>query len=816
MQKTIARITQLLAFAALLCSVAPDARAAKGTPIPIPNGGFEQQLQGWTISEKLKISSLSTEKAATGKYSLKVLDQDNKEGSGVRSPMVAIPGAGEYELQGMLYAVSGGGMGMYIHLFDKDKKRIDPDKIIQRGLGGSDRKWKPFRMRIPVYNPEAAYIQLWIHSYSHATVEAYLDDLTFARTGDISTAPPWKGTYKIDPSQKDRLTAADVVGPDGIVYPDWTRAGVQGGIPKVKDAVKIEEFGAVADDGKDDSAALDAACRAVGEKGGGAVVLGKGVYDMFWPVTVRHDGVVIRGRGADKTRVMFRYAIPKEGVGFYTLKDGDTVYPNTRVYIHAAPTDLQSMVLTLGDYTVLEWARSQHSGNTFSRSQGLWNAAKKLDAGEYTLKGVATYTGGGTKTNSIRVKFDKAGRDDRQVAFDQAAIAFQGRGRTGQKLELAKDGKRGDMVLELKKAEGIQAGDRIFIQGPPTKRWKELTKNACLWGAYRENEVKVAKVEGNRVTIEQPLRIEFPVIDGSFIQKTEPIQHCGVEDFYIEQTENLWIHTVNFRDAWNCWGKGVTVRMCGRNPLYGRHAKFCEIRDCVFDDAWFKGGGGTAYSGWEHSWDNLMEDVTTYKLRHAPLFQWAAAGNVIRKGTFHDSDAQWHSGWTNENLFEQCVITSIKGNGGYGFGMWASPPEDTAHGPNGPRNVVYNCDVSSQREGLWMGGMNENWLILYNRFVVDKGEGVFCKTASFDHIIQGNVFVLKDKKSPMMTIATPDCIGIELKGNTVYGGNGKLTNGMGKPAATEGNTFKPLTDDAPRPRPKVPSIYEWQLQHVKK
>ena len=51
--------------------------------------------------------------------------------------------------------------------------------------------------------------------------------------------------------------------------------------------------------------------------------------------------------------------------------------------------------------------------------------------------------------------------------------------------------------------------------------------------------------------------------------------------------------------------------------------------------------------------------------------------------------------------------------------------------------------VSSPKAGLWMGGMNENWLILYSRFVVGSGPGVFAKTASFDHIIRGNVFVFE-------------------------------------------------------------------------
>jgi hypothetical protein len=296
------------------------------------------------------------------------------------------------------------------------------------------------------------------------------------------------------------------------------------------------------------------------------------------------------------------------------------------------------------------------------------------------------------------------------------------------------------------------------------------------------------------------------------VQKVNPIQRCGVEDLYIEQTENLWITSVLFSYGWNCWARGVTVKKCGRFPVYGSAAKWCEIRDCVFDDAWFKGGGGTAYTGWDRCWDCLMENVETFKMRHGPLFQWAASGCVIRKSVFHESDAQWHAGWTNENLIEQCVVESVQGHGGYGYGMWASPPEDTAHGPNGPRNVVYNCDVSSQKAGVWMGGMNENWLILHNRFVVDSGPGVWAKTFSFDHIIQGNVFVLKDAKSAMVQLASTDCTGIEAIDNSLYGGDGRFLSGRAALLSSEGNQALPLAS-GPRPQPRIPSIFEWQRQH---
>jgi hypothetical protein len=440
------------------------------------------------------------------------------------------------------------------------------------------------------------------------------------------------------------------------------------------------------------------------------------------------------------------------------------------------------------------------------------NAIGKLSDGKHTLKGFAGYKDGTKCTQEISIFLDSTFNDTRLVADTRAAVTFRGKGTVGGKIKLARDGKRGDMKLELKSTDGLKAGDCIFIDGPATERWKTLTQNACLWGSYRQYEVIVSDIKDKTISINQPLRIEFPVIDGSYIQKVSTIQRCGIESLSIEQTENLWISTVVFYHGWNCWAKDVTVKKCGRFPVYGSMAKWCEIRDCVFDDAWFKGGGGTAYTGWDRCWDCLIENIETFKMRHAPLFQWAASGCVIRKGIFHESDGQWHSGWTNENLIEQCVIESVRGNGGYGYGMWASPPRDTAHGPNGPRNVVYNCDVSSQRAGLWMGGMNENWLILNNRFVVDKGPGVFATTTSFDHIIKDNVFVLKDGKSPMVSLVTSDCLGVEVKGNRLYGGNGIVAAGKSKPLILEVNKTFPL-GNAQRPVPAVPSIYEWQKKH---
>ncbi len=628
--------------------------------------------------------------------------------------------------------------------------------------------------------------------------------------GDV----PWERQYKIKPNETNRMTAADVLGPDGIVYPNWTKCGVQGGIPEVKEVVSVEDFGARANDELDDSEALSDACEAAGRKGGGAVLLGEGTYYLDRPVTVRRDGVVIRGKGPGKTRLIFRYAVPDDSITFYTPSAGDKIGPQTRIEMHAKPAGLEKMAIMIEDIVIAEWTRGQHSGNTFNFATYGRNAIGKVADGSHKLKGIAEYTDGSKRTGEIPIVLDSNLRRIKPVPDCRAAITFLGDGTVGRRLELAEDGKRGDTKLRLRSTDGLREGDCIVIEAPATERWKTLTKNACKWGLYRLYQFIVTDIEGDTITVNQPLRIEFPVIDGAYVQKLSPIRRCGVENLYIEQIENLWISSVVFHYGWNCWAKDVTVKKCGRFPVYGSSAKWCEIRDCVFDDAWFKGGGGTAYTGWDRCWDCLMENVETFKMRHAPLFQWAASGCVIRKSVFHESDGQWHSGWTHENLIEECVIESVRGNGGYGYGMWASPPEDAAHGPNGPRNVVYNCDVSSPRAGLWMGGMNENWLILHNRFVADSGQGVFAKPTSFDHIIKDNVFVLKDGKSPMVSLAAEDCIGIEVVANKLYGGNGKIVSGKAKPALEEGNKAFPLGPTA-RPTPKVQSIYEWQLSQVK-
>ncbi|MBL8993498.1 MAG: endopolygalacturonase, partial [Spirochaetia bacterium] len=340
-------------------------------------------------------------------------------------------------------------------------------------------------------------------------------------------------------------------------------------------------------------------------------------------------------------------------------------------------------------------------------------------------------------------------------------------------------------------------------------------KNTGPRATYRENLYEIKSVNGNEIGISEPLRLDFPVEDESYVQKIRPVENCGVEDLTLEQTEKIWTSGILFSTGWNCWIKGVAVIKTGRYPFCFPICKYGEVRDSEFHDAWWKGGGGTAYVGFERSYDCLIDGIKTTELRHAPNVNWAPSGCVFRNSTFEGSDGQWHSGWANEILMENLVIHSATNGGGYGFGLFTTAPEDNAHGPIGPRSVVYNCDITSPKDGLILNGMNEGWVVAHNRFRVVKGRGISARLYSFDHIVRGNVFLLENPDLPAIRLANSTCYGWEIEDNLFYGvKSGEAIGGPAKPLFEKNNQVFPFAEAA-RPTPKVPSIFEWQKVNVK-
>ncbi len=607
--------------------------------------------------------------------------------------------------------------------------------------------------------------------------------------------------------------AVDLTGPDGIVYPNWKGVGVDGGIPDIPVKAKLSDFGGIVNDGKDDAEAIKKAFAQLGKDGGGAIMLDAGNYLLSRPVVCTHDNVVLRGSGKEKTKIIFDYALPEKGVVFFQPAPNDTIHLDSWIEIHADPHGLNSLAIFVNDRRAAGREKHQHWGGTFSINCRGSSVLRLGKAGKQKLRAVAKFDDGTVADVEIPVIFspDEQPAQLCRIPRYLGAITFAGERPSERKHLLAADAERGDTRLQLQNAGDLKKGDIIILEAPKTERWDREVNNACEWGTYRRNEYRITAVQGNTISIHEPLRIPFPAIDKSYVQRYQPIQRCGVENLFLEQTKELWTGGIIFSGAWNCWVKGVHVQKAGRWPAYPSPAKHCEIRDSSFDDAWYHGGGGTAYVGFEMAFDCLMDNVSTNRMRHAPCVQWAAAGNVIRNSTFIQSDGQWHSGWTHENLFENCILDAKQGTGSYGHGFWASPPEDKAHGPNGPRNVVWGCDVVAPKAGVWMGGMNSGWLILYNRIHCGAGPAIFMKTNSDEHIIANNVFILDDNNAAAFAIRTEDCDGVQIKNNEIYSTQNHSIAGNGKPEVYQDNRFFPDYEEKPAPPAKpVESIYEWQ------
>jgi len=177
-------------------SIAVTVRPAKLPDIPgdsglLRNGGFELGDWRWRVPAD-GIGSISTTQAASGKQSLRIVDESKDAGSNVSSGRIAVPEAGRYELRGKVYPVSGDGVGLYVKFLDGERKLLNSvsaqGHIADIGsVGGSSGKWEAFAF--PFDAPKGAtHMQVWIHSYNAAVVEACLDDVQIVRRGGNTPA----------------------------------------------------------------------------------------------------------------------------------------------------------------------------------------------------------------------------------------------------------------------------------------------------------------------------------------------------------------------------------------------------------------------------------------------------------------------------------------------------------------------------------------------------------------------------------------------------------------------------------------------------
>lgn len=630
---------------------------------------------------------------------------------------------------------------------------------------------------------------------------------------DLKAEPLWTPTFR----EPKPMTAADIVGPDGIVYPDFKYAGVQGGIPKTPVVVNAEDFGAK--ENEDIYPALKKAVEAAAKKGGGAILIKAGHYFIDRPLLITNSRIVFRGEGTNKTILTYRGGLrTKEVRLLYPEKDGDPIGMNKSYSIEAQADcdNMKEIRLIVGGQLVGSTPMAKlETGRFRVRSSGTVLKLSNVGEGLQEVRVEVDWRDGTQSALSRKAEIRSDLPDTGSVVYPDGVLYFQGPGIVGDGVSspLASDARRGDFSVEVLSNEGFAVGDYVTVSAEPVPAFIQEIRSAYS-RTPRIGGFVIASIKGHTIYLNQPLRLTFPVLHGAKLTKRTPLSFCGVESLTIDGTDpkgKIWNHGVGGYNLMNCFLKDVAVIKAGRNPIQFDYSKFCEVRDCHFSDAWFKDGGGTAYVFWEFSWDCLMDGIRGSRLRHAPNFQWSASGCVIRNGDFVDSDAQFHCGYAYENLMENCTLRSKQGNGSYGFGIYTQQPEADTHGPLGPRNVVWNCDVESDMPAVWCGGSTEAWTFAYNRLFTKSGPSIFAKAGCFDYTIRGNHLITADPDFwGSVYLGTPDCTGWWIEGNVFYGPTESLVSGMARAEKLKNNKTVPSAENAARPATPVASLFEWQ------
>ena len=792
------------------------------------NEGFEESFAHWDLTNDGGMSQVLADAASVGALGLRVTDTSTSSGSSVRSDRFPATPDYLYSISFDSRVISGSGIAMYVYFYGES------GLLTSKSLGlGTSADW--IRRTLDAAAPAGAMeAEIWIHSYNASQVVADLDDFSISAV-ELLAESPWTPTYKIKPSETNRLTDADVVGPDGLVYPDWRMTGLQGWtnpaviVPAATFATKTNQ-----DISGDIQDAIEAATSQ-----GGIIEIPTGTFYLDRSIVVKRDHIVIRGAGREQTTLVFRDQIPMGTLRWFNWAGtGSSVAADSVVEVQANPCGLVHMRVSCNSNLVSSMTQQDNNswGNRFVLRMNGEQLLGKLGAGTHTLDATVDYSNGQSFTQNFTITLS-TNDSGCPMPDHHAAFVFAGRGLQGDPILLAADGARGSRTLSLTSGHGLQTGDRIWLEAPATERWNELVGNQAPWGTYRANQYEVLSVDGSEIIINQPLRIEFPLVDGPFVQKIGVLSGCGLEELTVAQEivttnfttinpitswypiEDLWTDGVAFNYVWNSRISNVRIVNAGRDPIYLIRSKFCEVLQSECDGSIFKGNGGTGYAGLERSYDCLIDSLITQGLRHAPNVQWSSSGNVIRNGIFSGSDAQWHAGWTSENLFEGNVMASTledMSNGSYGWGLFASGPDSVLHGPQGPRNVVYRNDISAPKGGLCMLGSNEGWIIAHNRFLIEQGYAVWGKEKSFDHIIQDNVFIVNEPNDPAILFDFPDCTGVELINNTIYGPVSTVAGfryNVGSFAVNTGNLIEPSPPPGSLPAlptPAVESIFLWQ------
>ena len=289
-----------------------------------------------------------------------------------------------------------------------------------------------------------------------------------------------------------------------------------------------------------------------------------------------------------------------------------------------------------------------------------------------------------TPLNDIRPNWGATTTGQRTSNYSWAGGFVWLKGSYGSRLltKVASEAVRGSRELELASTNGLRAGQKVQIVVTDDDA-KSLSAHlysddpgdmSKLKGSKASLITKIARIEGNKILLERPLRFDIRASWKPEILSFEPtVRESGVENLHFEfppdpykgHFTELGYNPVALTAVTDCWVKNVRFTNPDSGPFVS--GNFNTLQGLVYESARQATKGNAVghhglYIGGD---DNLFTDFDI-RLRFVhDLSVSHCAGNVISNGKGVDLALDHHKHTPYENLF-----TNL--DAGAGTRLWAS------------------------------------------------------------------------------------------------------------------------------------------------
>ncbi|MFZ5985627.1 MAG: dockerin type I domain-containing protein [Bacillota bacterium] len=290
-----------------------------------------------------------------------------------------------------------------------------------------------------------------------------------------------------------------------------------------------------------------------------------------------------------------------------------------------------------------------------------------IPAGNYLIKSMITL--------SKPVVLRGEGPDKTHILVNHSSNAFEILTyKRGQWTKLTGGYTRGSTNLFVEDTTPFKPGAFVEIQqdNDPAVMYTLPLWNAGWSDGAVGQIVRVASVEGNTITIDEPLRVDYNALLNPVIRTQGFAEHIGFEDFSVKRLDTSDTNMFYFKNAANCWVKNVHSMLPRKAHVSVNTGYRIEVRDSYFEDAtdWGAGGHGYGVELGFHVTNCLIENNIFKHLRHSMMVHIGANGNVFgynysiepyqnESGDWTPCDISIHGHYPYANLFEGNIVQEV-------------------------------------------------------------------------------------------------------------------------------------------------------------